>query len=226
MSHDYRPHPRNHTALRLCACSPSTIRVLEEPLRRAVVRVLLEQTAISTTQLCSLITLAALSDLSDGDSELPDRVAIELHHVHLPKLASAGLVAFDDDQGVLSLRAHPDIADGLLDARLLASVDQAQWEAIASIHSHDCRRELLTVLAQAGGSLTLSSLATELAEATWTSSSVAERACPHEIAITLHHHHLPMLDGSGLVSYDASTHEVSYAGSEMFGLSALAAAVE
>lgn len=41
--------------------------------------------------------------LPDGDTEAPtaERLTVELHHVHLPKLAAVGLVEYDADEGVV-----------------------------------------------------------------------------------------------------------------------------
>ncbi|WP_410765885.1 hypothetical protein [Haloferax sp. DFSO60] len=221
MSSDYRPHPRQN-ALKLCACSPSTIRVLEEPFRRAILRVLLERTPVSTTELSSLLTLALASDISDGKSLSPDSVAIELHHTHLPKLVAAGLITVDEDRGVLSLRTHPDVDGGPLTKQRLTAVGQAQWDVLATIHTDSQRSELLKRLDQSEGTETLSAVATALAEAN-TPESVP--ACPDEIAISLHHYHLPVLEEAGVVTYDASAHEISYAGTELFSLSELASAL-
>lgn len=47
-----------------------------------------------------------------------DEVSARLHHVHLPKLAAAGLVTHDEDTAVVALDSVPPSADRLLDTAL------------------------------------------------------------------------------------------------------------
>ena len=51
--------------------------------------------------------------LSDVDSQV-ERVQLELHHTHLPKLDEAGLVDYDTGSGSVTLAASPDaVATGV-----------------------------------------------------------------------------------------------------------------
>lgn len=221
MTADYRSPPGNQLALRMCTCSPSTIRVLEEPLRRAVLRVLLEQEALSTTRLCTLLTPFVGPHLSDDGLVPAEKVGVALHHIHLPKLRAAGLVAVDAQRGVVSLRPHPDVTDGPLSADLLSSVDQEAWSAIAAIYCDRLRSDLLVELAQTGTTQSLRTLAHALAH----SPEVDADAPREKFEVVLHHNHLPALDEAGLVSYDSTSGVVSYTGSELFRLNELGVAL-
>jgi DNA-binding transcriptional ArsR family regulator len=54
----------------------------------------------------------ALAD-DDASTDERERIATRLHHAHLPKLAAAGLVEFDDRGGTIRFRAGPEISDWL-----------------------------------------------------------------------------------------------------------------
>ncbi|WP_247730290.1 DUF7344 domain-containing protein [Halovivax limisalsi] len=62
--------------------------------RRQVIAVL--ETAPRTVDLADVAAAIAAMDGPDGGPDAdPDRIAIELHHVHLPKLADAGVIEYD-----------------------------------------------------------------------------------------------------------------------------------
>ncbi|WP_380678567.1 DUF7344 domain-containing protein [Salinigranum sp. GCM10025319] len=60
------------------------------------------------------VTLAIPDDVADeGDA---DRLHLELYHVHLPRLQSAGFVAWDSTGGTVGRGARFDEVEPLLDA--------------------------------------------------------------------------------------------------------------
>lgn len=89
----------------LCRC-------LEHPVRRAVLRALLERRDESTT-------LDALVDAVVERTGLDaDRLRVELHHVHLPALGRFDALEFDYRSG--AVRFHPESAASRFAERELA----------------------------------------------------------------------------------------------------------
>jgi hypothetical protein len=77
--------------------------VLADERRRTVVAVLLEQTAPITVE--TLARRVAARDADASPANVPtadvDEVHVSLHHVHLPKMAQAGLLTYDAGDGVV-----------------------------------------------------------------------------------------------------------------------------
>lgn len=92
------------------------LRLLSDPQKRRIVRHLLDERNGSAT----------VDEIADGlleadSGEEPDRgtdrsrLAIELHHVHLPKLASHDVVGFDPDAGAVTCQ-NTDAAASVLES--------------------------------------------------------------------------------------------------------------
>lgn len=56
------------------------------------------------------------ASVADVPPEYVDRVRVSLHHVHLPKLASAGIVEYDRADGAVRLARQASRVTSLLDA--------------------------------------------------------------------------------------------------------------
>lgn len=54
-----------------------------------------------------------------------ERVRVRLHHIHLPKLADADLIRYDDASGMATLASHPPAVDDLLTATLTEDAAQS-----------------------------------------------------------------------------------------------------
>lgn len=81
--------------------------VLRDPRRRQVVDVLEDRTTqVSLDDLASRLATCERWIDGDGtsDSAVED-VALSLHHVHLPRLATAGIVEYDAESNVVTPRA-------------------------------------------------------------------------------------------------------------------------
>lgn len=95
--------------------------VLSDPRRRHVVDVLEDRsTPVSLDDLASRLAMRERSMDGDGTANATvEDVAISLHHVHLPRLASAGIVIYDAEANVVTPIAtetaarHVRAADGL-----------------------------------------------------------------------------------------------------------------
>lgn len=74
----------------------TTFDLLSSAVRRELVTVLHESGPVARSRLTE--RLAAAEADGDADEELRRRTRISLHHNHLPRLADAGLVNYDDDE--------------------------------------------------------------------------------------------------------------------------------
>lgn len=94
-------HPADLSAL-LSLCEHEDgremLETLVDPVRMRVVSVLSEHEAISVDRLASKLAGR------DGVPEDPERTKLSLHHSHLPRLADAGLLAFDPEAGLVARR--------------------------------------------------------------------------------------------------------------------------
>lgn len=126
-------------------------------------------------------------------------VRVTLWHVHLPKLAEAGLV--ERHEGGVSLVDTPvaEQAADLTEAPFAESSLDAAFEALANRR----RRRAVAALQQAGGSASLSDLA-EAVDESGTSS--------RETAVSLAHVHLPKLAEAGIVTHDREERRVRFDG--------------
>ena len=129
--------------------------------------------------------------LDPDNEDAVQRVAISLHHCHLPRLAESGLVDYDPD-------AHRIDPKG---AVKLPGVDQNRdWLAAIA----DPLRLLVLEQLATHERTTLEELAANLAE----SDDPAADSHPRTIAIGLHHNHLPRLEELGFVDYDTTDRAV------------------
>ena len=88
----------------------------------SVCRFLADETDDVTT-LQELTTHVVTEELSDGEHRLADadyrHAAIELHHVHLPKLADADVIEYAPDRGIVRAGSALPIALELLGSEAL-----------------------------------------------------------------------------------------------------------
>jgi DNA-binding transcriptional ArsR family regulator len=80
--------------------------LLGHPLRREILRYCVEKTDPKTD--LDGLTDHLLTEW-EGEGYDRDRVALQLHHLHLPKLADMGLVAFDPDSGGVRYRPNHEL---------------------------------------------------------------------------------------------------------------------
>lgn len=130
--------------------------------------------------------VAAREDGADRvDEEAVQRVAISLHHCHLPKLAESGLLDYDpttrqvDPKGTTQLPGADQAKDWLA-----AIADPFRLLVMEYLAEHE--------------RTTLDELSTYLTDV----DDPAVDADPRSIRVRLHHHHLPHLEELGFVDYD------------------------
>lgn len=181
--------------------SPSAVLdALSDRRRRDVLAVLTDRGPTAESELT-----AALAP--DGDADDRARIRISLHHVHLPELADADLVARDPESRTVSATDHPVFgtpAFGALVRDRDRSASDDALDAALSALADPRRRTTMAVLRTAGR---------PLAEA-----EVAERVAVRErdpesgdvvgLMADLRHVHLPSLARSGLADYDAEARRV------------------
>lgn len=102
------------------------LRLLSDPQKRRIVRQLAEETdgRATVADLVDGILDAAAEHGADA-AATRSQLAIQLHHVHLPKLAAHDVVAFDPDAGTVTYRdddAVASVLEALQGERLPADV--------------------------------------------------------------------------------------------------------
>jgi DNA-binding transcriptional ArsR family regulator len=88
------------------------LRLIADGRRRRVLHTLRESDGTVTVTAIVDRIVAAERDVTDG-SVAPRSVRTSLHHVHLPKLAAAGVVEFDVESGEVRYRPDETVEDVL-----------------------------------------------------------------------------------------------------------------
>ena len=73
----------------------TTFNLLSSSVRRAIIAVLRESSSVTRERLTEILTGSEAND--DDSVAARRRIRIALHHNHLPKLADAGLITYDDE---------------------------------------------------------------------------------------------------------------------------------
>lgn len=95
----------------------AVVRNLASKRRRVILAELKEHDgAISRADLAKQVRTRERDDETDDLKEMDD-ILTALHHIHLPSLEQAGLVAYDHDSGRVSYTGHEALADEWLDFR-------------------------------------------------------------------------------------------------------------
>lgn len=157
-------------------------------------------TSVTDRELAGTIAAADWGPSTGPDApDDPGEIRTHLRHVHLPRLAAADLVTWNEAGDRVSLTDHPfnenERFRGLLEA------DEQLWEAAATAYGDERRRIVFDAVESLDGPAARTEIASVVAdhvtEGTDASASV------ENIAVQLHHRHLPQLDRAGLIDYDA-----------------------
>lgn len=103
--------------------------------RRIILSVLKDNDdEMARDELADAVLARERSDVGDGGpTGTSDELVAELHHVHLPKLQQANLVAYDPDAGGVTYLSHPELEDEWLDFR----VDETPRAILPDAHHSD-----------------------------------------------------------------------------------------
>lgn len=177
--------------------------------RRDVLRILGENERISDHALASAVAeIESERGKAHADAET---VAIALYHTHLPKLADAGLIEYDETSGSIRRTEHPAWRGGL--ERVLGSPgddEGREWDRLFRTLTAPRRWAVVSILAGRRAPVSVSDLATLLAaREAGVSPLDVPRAGRRPVAISLRHVHLPMLADVGLIEYDEASNAVA-----------------
>lgn len=99
--------------------------ILRNPVRRQTVAVLDGKNDISRDRLIDVLATAEADDTDDAE-QIRRRVRIELHHNHLPRLADAGLIEYDEETVAATSRLETVAQSPLSQSLSLSDGDQAR----------------------------------------------------------------------------------------------------
>jgi hypothetical protein len=91
--------------------------VLSHRTRRALVYILgrTESTSLDTVTRDLLDLEGDWADGAEADGGT-DRIKVELHHVHLPRMAASGMLEYDTDTGAIRTNGTLDVAYQMVDS--------------------------------------------------------------------------------------------------------------
>jgi hypothetical protein len=104
-----------------------TLDALADVQRRCVLYYLREHETASVDTLADVVT-GWVHASTDGivSADQHRRMQLELYHLHLPHLRSAGLLEYDAGAGQVELADYPPIVDDLLDLALAIEADSVE----------------------------------------------------------------------------------------------------
>jgi len=146
-------------------------------------------------------------DSQGCDQKRTDEAKIALIHNHLPALQAAGFLTWDRETDRVELANHPALDDPRFHRFLESEADRMD-KALGAL-AHEFRRVTLTILWDEQDSIKREALAERLLEYLdegGFSSSLTQR----QLAVDLHHRHLPELAAHGFIQYDIETGQITY----------------
>lgn len=176
--------------------------------RRTVLEILSNQSGpIAVVDLATQVAAAETDQpLMNVTRKETEEVQTTLRHVHLPKLAEAGLVTESD--GSVTATQLTDLQNPRIESIL--TTEAHDWDAVLDCLANDRQRIVLRVLSEHGEPMDRSVLATEVAETI--QSEDQRHVSTEEIEVGLHHQYLPKLVEAGLVRCDRIEGAVMYQG--------------
>lgn len=130
---------------------------------------------------------------------------IYLRHVDLPKLADADLITWDEPDGTVTSVVRPPLYVSRFERTTETTDDQG--EDFVEDASVERRRAVVTALESLDGPRERADLAREVAARE--ADGEPATGAVEEVAVALHHVHLPKLERAGLLEYDADEGTVS-----------------
>lgn len=157
----------------------------------------------AATGACTDLELARRLACEDSTTDPPagsphvGRLRTELHHVHLPKLAAAGMVEWDPSDSTVALADAPALES---DAVWTLVESTADVDPVLTVLADGCARSILSILEDNGGRLHRARLAAELLDARAESDHASDGF--ERVLLGLRHEHLPRLADVDLVAVE------------------------
>lgn len=198
-----RPQPRSEGGR--THPSAAVAEALADQRRRTVLDVLSRLSPTPRAELATHVAAAeADADLSSVTDDAVQRVELELHHTHLPKLEAAGLVRRPNDAVAATGSAPFGVWEFVSDI----DADNLDWNELFQALADDRCRTVVSALRDI--------------DAPTDRERVAARAASHHTDVStrtedvqdverhIHHVTLPRLDDCGLLAYDPETGTVGH----------------
>jgi hypothetical protein len=178
--------------------------ILAAPRQRRLLSILhTESRPVSVAELSRRLAAAERGDASVVTEADRRSIRRDLRHRSLPSLEAVGWI--DRRPDGISLD-EPLFEAAPISLAELGAPDDPAWEVVSAILARPYRRDVLTVVADHDGRLTVEELADELR-----SRDDVAWAAPDEdgtLPITLHHADLPKLAATGVLEYDRDARTV------------------
>lgn len=127
---------------------------------------------------------------------------VGLYHNHLQQLSDAGLVTLDREGEDLTVALRPAVEE--VRVRELIDSGEGRWETLGVVLGDPRRERVASLLAAADdAALPLDDLARAIAALERGEAGLPPDAAVESLRVSLHHVHLPKLENTGIVEYDA-----------------------
>lgn len=171
--------------------------ILADPRHRRILSILRTQSEpMSVEELCRRLAVAE----DDGTSGTNRRsIRTDLRHRSLPSLEAGGWIDRRADGIYLQQRRIAETVAIPLPA--LTAPDDPMWDVVSAILARPYRRDLLSVVADADGALTIDALADDLQKRE-DSAVTARSDSDGVLRRALHHVDVPKLAATGVIEYE------------------------
>lgn len=180
--------------------------------RRAVLGKLYEHEPEPLTVRDLAVALSEPGSRTKNDAT--QQAIVTLEHTHLPNLADAELIEWQEACNVVHSVEHEvirtmDIYDALFDSQ---SAETESLDALFRSLADTRCRITLAILQQETRPVELDTLAQKIRVVEQATDERNKSTSKKQLMTILHHAHLPRLDDVGLISYDSEEHVVEYEG--------------
>lgn len=191
-------------AIHLFESNQDVFDCLSSARRRQALAALVESSAPVSEDALALYVLSRERDEPVAAVSDDDRTQAQagLQHRHLPMLADAGLVHWDQNHGTVTTADHPLFDDSTF--RRLLERPGAVSDDVISCLADERRRSVIDAL-ETNGEMDLDDLAREV-------SRRADDESTDDVLVDLHHLHVPKLADAGIVDYDPDEKRVAFDG--------------
>lgn len=170
---------------------------------------------LKTLGACGPLPAKTLAEkLADRDTKTPPPderhvhgVRTKLVHAHLPALRDVGLIAWDRGNDLVATADHPALTDPRFE-RLL-NIESDGLDDVLTGLCHEYRRIVLTLLWAGRDTMERNALAKEILRYREREGG-ADSVTKEDVAVALHHSHLPKLSERDIIEYRTETERAIY----------------